>query len=61
MSHKAKEMIDVQYNPEDSPMAYNNSSIQSRLSEYTLMAKEIHRLECHPTIQDLDGEVMIRV
>jgi hypothetical protein len=40
MAHKGKATSDITYNPEDGPEAYNNPTVQRRLSEYTAMAKE---------------------
>ena len=37
MAHKGKATSDVHYNPEDPPEAYSNSSIHTRLTEYTAM------------------------
>jgi hypothetical protein len=54
-------MSDVDYNPEDPPSAYNNATVHSRVNEYTSMAREVHGLEYDPSIQDLDGEVTMRV
>ena len=52
---------DVHYNPEDPPEAYNNSSVHTRLTEYTAMAREVHGPEYDPTSEDLDGEVVMRL
>jgi hypothetical protein len=61
LAHKGKATFDVDYSPEDPPEAYSNTSIHSRLSEYTSMAREVHGPEYDPSTQDLDGEVVMRV
>jgi hypothetical protein len=54
-------MSDVTYNPNDGPKAYSNPTIYSRLSEYTAMAHEVHGLDYDPRIEDIDGDVLMRV
>ena len=61
MAHKGKATSDIDYNPEDGPKAYINATVHNRLSEYTSMAREVHGLEYNPSIEDLDGEVVMRV
>jgi hypothetical protein len=61
MAHKGKTTSDVNYNPEDGPEAYSNTTAHSRLSEYTSMAREIHGPDFDPTTEDLNGEVIMRV
>jgi hypothetical protein len=61
MAHKGKATSDVNYNPEDGPEAYSNATAHSRLSDYTLMAREVHGPDYDPTTEDLDGEVIMRV
>jgi hypothetical protein len=61
LAHKSKVTSDVNYNQEDPPEAYNNATFHSRLSEYTSMARAVHREEYDPSTQDLDGEVVTRV
>jgi hypothetical protein len=61
MNHKRKVTSDVNYNPEDGPEAYSNTTAHSRLSEYTSMAREVHGPDFDPTTEDLDGEVIMRV
>jgi len=61
MAHKGKATSDVHYNPEDPPEAYSNSSVHTRLTEYTAMAREVHGPEYDPTSEDLDGEVVMRL
>jgi hypothetical protein len=60
LAHKGKATSDVDYNPKDPPSAYTNETVHSRLSEYTSMARIVHGPEYDPTIQDLDGEVLMR-
>ena len=52
---------DVQYNPDAPPTVYNNSSIQTRISDCTSMGRKIHGPVWDPSTQNLDGEVVIRV
>lgn len=54
MAHKGKTTFDVTYNPEDRPEAYNNPAICSLLSQYTTMAKEVHRPDYDPRTKDID-------
>jgi hypothetical protein len=61
LAHKGKATSDVDYNPEDGPEAYSNSSVHTRLSEYTSMARAVHGPEYDPTNEELDGEVVMRV
>ena len=61
MAHKGKVTSDVDYNPEDGPKAYSNATIHNFLSEYTLMAREVHGPEYDLSTKDLDGEVIMRV
>jgi hypothetical protein len=60
-SHKGKVMSDITYNPEDGPETYSNSAVYSRLSEYTTMAQEVHGPDYIPRIEDIDGDVLMRV
>jgi hypothetical protein len=61
MAHKGKAMSNVTYNLEDGPEAYNNPTIHIRLREYTAMAKEVYGLEYDPSIEDINGDVFMRV
>ena len=61
VAHKGKAMSDVDYNPKDGPNTYSNATVHNRLSEYTSMAREVHRPEYDPSTVDLDGEVVMRV
>jgi hypothetical protein len=61
MAHKGKATSDVTYNPDDGPEAYTNPAVHSRLSEYTAMAKEVHGPDYDPRIEDIDGDVLMRV
>jgi hypothetical protein len=56
-----KAMSDVNYYQEDLPSAYNNAAIHSHLTEYTPMAREVHGPQYDPSIQGLDGEVVMMV
>jgi hypothetical protein len=61
MAHKGKATADVSYNPEDPPSAYSNTTIHSRLSQYTEMASAVHGPQFDPSTQDFDGEIVMRV
>jgi hypothetical protein len=61
MSHKGKATSDVSYNLEDSPEAYTNASVHTRLSEYTSAARSVHGPEHDPSTQDLDPELVMRL
>ena len=39
---KGKATANIDFNPEDPPEAYSDPSIHSRVSEYTIMARQIH-------------------
>ncbi|GJM95836.1 hypothetical protein PR202_ga12615 [Eleusine coracana subsp. coracana] len=41
LSHKGKATSDVQYNPEDPPKTYNNTSVHTHLTAYSHMAKKV--------------------
>jgi hypothetical protein len=61
LAHKGKATSDVDYNLEDLPKAYNNMTVHSCLSQYTKMARMVHGPKYDPSIEDLDGEVIMRV
>ena len=61
LAHKGKATANIDYNPEDPPSAYSNSTVHTRLSEYTSMAREVHGADFDPTSQDIDGEIVMRV
>jgi hypothetical protein len=61
MAHKGKEMSDVTYNLEDGPETYSNPAVYNRLSEYTTMAQEVHGPDYILRIEDIDGDVLMRV
>ena len=54
-------MANIDVNLDDPPEAYSDPSIQSRITSYTAMAREIHGPDYDPSTQDLDGEVVMRV
>ena len=60
LAHKGKATSDVTFNPQDPPEAYNNASVNSRLSGYTSMAQEVHGPEFDPINEPIDGEVVMR-
>jgi hypothetical protein len=49
------------YNPKDPTSVYNNAIVNSHLTKYTSMAKQVHGLDYDPLTHDLDGEVVMRV
>lgn len=61
LAHKGKATAAIHFNPEDPPEAYSNPSIQSRLSSYSEMARQVYGPEYDPSAHDLDGEVVMRV
>jgi hypothetical protein len=61
MAHKGKATSDVSYNLDDGPEAYNNPIVYTRFSEYTTMARKVHGPEFDLRIEDIDGEVLMRV
>ena len=42
LAHKGKATADIAYNPEDTPLAYNNESVHNRLDGYTSMSRTVH-------------------
>jgi hypothetical protein len=42
LAHKGKVTSDVDYNPEDPPLAYSNATVHNCLNEYTLMVRLVH-------------------
>ena len=49
LAHKGKAMApEVTYNSADGPEAYTNASVHSKLSEYTLAARERHGEDFDP-------------
>jgi hypothetical protein len=61
MAHKGKATSGVTYNLDDRPKAYSNPAVYIRLSEYTVMAQEVHRLDYDPRTDDIDKDVLMRV
>jgi hypothetical protein len=61
MVYKSKATSDVPYNLDDGPETYSNSAVYSRLSEYTVMAQEVHEPDYDPRTEDIDGDVLMRV
>ena len=52
--------VHVSFNLEDLPEAYTNPSVHSHISEYTEMARSLHGSDHNPSIQDFDGEAIMR-
>ena len=61
LSKKGKATANIDFNLEDPPKAYNDSSIHNRVTVYTVMARVVHGSQFDPSIQDLDGEIVTRV
>jgi hypothetical protein len=61
LAQKGKATSNVDYSPEDPASAFTNATVHSRLSEYSLMAKEVHGDDFDPLIEDIDGEVIMRI
>jgi hypothetical protein len=61
MAHKGKATFDVTFNLEDRTKAYNNPTVHSHLSEYTTMKKEVHGPDYDWRIEQIDGDVLMRV
>jgi hypothetical protein len=62
MSHKGKATApEIPYNPDDTPEAYTNSSVHSRLTDYTEAARTVHGADFDPASEDLDGSIVMRV
>jgi hypothetical protein len=61
LAHKGKATSNVDYSPEDPASAFTNATVHSHLSEYSSMAKEVHGDDFDPLIEDLDGEVIMRI
>jgi hypothetical protein len=43
MAHKGKLTSDVSYNSDNPPEAYTNPTIYTRINEYTLATRTLHR------------------
>jgi hypothetical protein len=61
MSHKYKATSDVTYNLDGRPEAYSNPTVYICLSEYIVMAQEVHGLDYDPRTEDIDRDVLMRV
>ena len=62
LAHKGKATApEVTYNPTDGPEAYTNASVHSKLSEYTLAARERHGEDFDPATQPLDTDLLMRM
>jgi hypothetical protein len=42
LAHKGKTTSNVDYSPEDPPLAFTNATIHSRLNEYFSAAKQVY-------------------
>ena len=54
-----KATSEVNYNPEDPPLAYCNVSFHSNISQYTEVAREVHGPDYDPSTKPIDGEVVM--
>ena len=61
LARKGKATSNVTYNPDDSPSAYSNPSVHSRIQTYTEMGRQVHGPDWDPSSQPFDGEVIMRV
>jgi hypothetical protein len=61
MAHKGKATSEVTYNLEDMPEEYGNHVVYSRLSDYAAMAQEVQGPDYDLRIEDIDGDVLMRV
>ena len=62
LAHKGKATApDLTYNLEDPPEAYTNTSVHSKLSEYTSVARECHGEDFDPAAQPLDTDLLMRM
>ena len=60
MAHKGKATSNVSFNLEDPPEAYTNSSVHSRINEYTEVARSLYGVDHDPSTHDFDGEAVMR-
>jgi hypothetical protein len=62
LAHKGKATDpSVTYNVADGPKAYTNTSIHSKLSEYTSAAHERHGEDFDPSTEPLDTNLLMRL
>ena len=62
LAHKGKATApDLTYNPEDPPEAYTNTSVHSKLSEYSSAARTCHGEDFDPASQPLDADLVMRL
>lgn len=62
MSHKGKATAaETSYNPDDPADAYTNSSVHSRLTDYSEAARTVHGDDFDPATADLDGSIVMRI
>jgi hypothetical protein len=47
-----KATVDIEYDPDAPPKAYTNSSIDTRLSSYTEVARSVHGLGYDPRTEE---------
>jgi hypothetical protein len=60
IAHKGKGKADVTFNVDDLPEAYSNPTIQSRITRYVTMAREVRGPDFDPVTEPLDGESIVR-
>jgi hypothetical protein len=62
MSHKGKATApETSYNPDDPPEAYTNTSVYTRLTNYTEAARSVHGPNFDLATLDLDRSLVMRV
>jgi hypothetical protein len=61
MAHKGKLTFDVSYNSDNPPEAYTNPTVYTRINEYTLVTRTLHRDDYDSSSQDFDSDVVMRI
>jgi type V secretory pathway adhesin AidA len=59
IAHKGKATSDVTFSVDDPPEAYNNPTIQPRITKYVTTAREVRGLDFNPVTKRLDGESIV--
>ncbi|GJN34299.1 hypothetical protein PR202_gb22948 [Eleusine coracana subsp. coracana] len=59
VANDCKATSNIQYNPEDTPEAYNNPSIHSHLSAYSDIGKNVYASDYDLSTHNLDGEARL--
>ena len=62
LAHMGPAKSNIEYNPDTGPEAYTNSSVHTRLTSYTEVARSVHRPAYDPRTEErLDPEIVMRV